>query len=212
MHVVLIDMFLLGLLLQVSLLVLIQHHVFRLETLLCVGVTLVQHLQRIGGGFGVIGNEWLAEYVGRREHFISVLPVLLLPGFPLLLELLLLVCIVEMAIDRVIAMGLPVLLVELLRLPLHLIPDAFLMVLIVDIGDNIVLLLVVLQQFLLALDWKPHLPILEVVIGHLLIVNHVVGVTDGPHLASRHLFGVGIVRFEVHDVEVLLVLERLFLP
>ena len=47
MDVVLVDLLLSGLLLQVSLLVLVQHHVFCLKTLLGIGVALVQHLECI---------------------------------------------------------------------------------------------------------------------------------------------------------------------
>lgn len=195
MDVVLGDLLMLNLLLQVSLLVLVQHHVFGLETLLCVSIALVEHLESIGWRLSVIGNERLTVYIGRRENFISILTMLLILESPLLLELLLLLRIIEMSIDGVITMRLPILFIQVLGLLLHLLFSPFLMMLIVDIGDDIVLLLVIFQQFLLAFDRQPHLPILEEVIRHLLVINHVVSIANRTHLTSWQLLRVGLVGF-----------------
>jgi hypothetical protein len=205
------ELLLFGLLLHVSLLVLVQNHVLCLETLLGIGVALVQHLECIGGRFGIISDEGLTVDIGRREHFIGILAMLLLFESPLLLELLLLLGVIEMPVDGVITMCLPVLLTQVLRLLLHLILDPLLVMLVVYVGDDIVLLLVVLQQFLLAFDRQSHLPILEEVIRHLLVIDHVVSIANWAHLASREVLLVGLVGFQVDDVEVLLVLQGLLL-
>jgi hypothetical protein len=137
--------------------------------------------------------------------------MLFLPESAFLLVVLLLLLVVEVAVDGVVVVRLPVLVVELMRLPLHLAPHLLLVVVVVNVGNDVVVLLVVLQQLLLPLHRQTQLTVLQEVLRDLLVVYHVVGVADRAEPARWQVLDVRVVRFETDDVEVLLVLEGLLL-
>jgi hypothetical protein len=137
--------------------------------------------------------------------------MLFLPESAFLLVVLLLLLVVEVAVDGVVVVRLPVLVVELMRLPLHLAPHLLLVVVVVNVRNDVVVLLVVLQQLLLPLHRQTQLTVLQEVLRDLLVVYHVVGIADRAESARWQVLDVRVVRFETDDVEVLLVLEGLLL-
>ena len=110
MHVVLDYALLLLLFLKVPPLVLVQYYIFELESLLGVGVLLIEDLELFREGLGVVGDEGLPVYVGGGEFLISVLAVLQLVLESQLVVLFLFVLVVELGVDWVVLVGPPVLL------------------------------------------------------------------------------------------------------
>lgn len=111
--------------------------------------------------------------------------------------------VVELAEHRVIVMSLPVLPECCLPLFLVLLPRSLFVVLIVDAGYNVELFGVVLDQHFLPLDWKPHLPVVEVEIGQSRVIYHIVGIPNGAQFLPIGLwFSCGLLlnRVQVDDV------------
>lgn len=88
--------------------------------------------------------------------------------------------IIQPSINRVICMRLPILFNKLACLFLNLILDLCFMVFFVNIRDDVILFLVVLQQFFLSFYWKLYIPITKEVIWYLLIVNNVICIPYRP--------------------------------
>lgn len=119
--------------------------------------------------------------------------------------------IVELAVDGVVVVGLPVFLMDGVILFLYLMVKPFLVVLLVYACDNVVLLLMGRNQFLFSLQGELHLAVFEIELWKLLIVYHVVGVPDGAELLVLLLLHLRLGRVQVHDVEVFFVLRSVFL-
>ena len=109
-------------------------------------------------------------------------------------------------------MSVPVLLGGCLSLHLHLMTHSFVVVFLVYSCYDIEIFIILSSQELLGLfHGQSHLSLLEVKIRQLLVVNHVVCVSDWPHLLLLLLGLVLVVGMQVHDVEVFLVLGCVFL-
>ena len=111
-------------------------------------------------------------------------------------------------------MCLPVLFHRFLNFILLLLFHAFFMVVVVHTSHNIVLLFVVPDQVLFPFHRNLQLPIFEVVIRQLLIIDDVVDIPDRTQLFVRGFDThetAGIPRMKVDDVVVSIVFGDLFL-
>ena len=211
MHMILLDLLLFGLLFQVSLLVLLQHDVFRLEALFSVIVLLVQPFQSFRQGLCVVSYERLAVDVGGGQLLLRVFAMLLVFLSSSPEKFLFLLLVIEFAVNWVVVVSIPIFASYLLNLFLLLAGKLALVVLFVNVGQDVKLFCVLLKQLLLPLDRKSKLFILEKVFRQLLVVYYVVGVSHRTGLSVCLLFFKGLVRFQVDNIKVFLVFDCLLL-
>lgn len=83
--------------------------------------------------------------------------------------------------------------------------------LLVDIRQDVKLLLIVSEQLFLPFNWELYLSILEVKIWHFLIINNIVGIPYRPKMPSDLLLDIWFIGFEVDNIEIFLILHRMFL-
>lgn len=131
------------LILDVSLLVLIQYNIFCLVPFLCKCVSFVEHSHCFRQRLCQIGNERFAVHIGWWQIFINMLNMFCFFQCPLLLILFFLFLIIKGSIDWIISMSLPIFFIDFSILLLRLFFYLLLIVLFIDITQDIELLFVV---------------------------------------------------------------------
>lgn len=211
MDMVFHDLLLFYLVLDVSLLVLIKHNVLCLVPFLCQCVSFIEHSHCLWQRLCQIRNERLSIHIRWWKVLIHMLDMLCLLQGSFLLILFLLFWVIKTSINGIISMGLPIFIVDFSILLFDLFFNLLLMMLLVDIRQDVKLLLIVSEQLFLPFNWELYLSILEVKIWHFLIINNIVGIPYRSKMPSDLLLDIWFIGLEVDNIEIFLILHRMFL-
>lgn len=154
MNSVLYDVFMFIFFLSISMTVFVLDYVFQLVLFLSVLLFLVQGSQCLRKWFFKIENQRLSMNIGWWVFLFNIFTVLFFLLFKHLFILFLFLYIVELSINRVIVVCLPIFLHDLIIFGLFLSSQLFLIILFVISCYNIKLFLMVINQILLSFLWN----------------------------------------------------------
>lgn len=154
MNSVLYDVFMFIFFLSISMTVFVLDDVFQLVLFLSVLLFLVQGSQCLRKWFFKIENQRLSMNIGWWVFLLNIFTMLFFLLFKHLLILFLFLCIVELSINRIIVVCLPIFLHDLIIFGLFLSSQLFLIILLIISCYNIKLFLMVINQILLSFLWN----------------------------------------------------------
>lgn len=154
MNSVLYDIFMFIIFLSISMTVFVLDYVFQLVLFLSVLLFLVQGSQCLRKWFFKIENQRLSMNIGWWVFLLNIFTMLFFLLFKHLLILFLFLCIVELSINRIIVVCLPIFLHDLIIFGLFLSSQLFLIILLIISCYNIKLFLMVINQILLSFLWN----------------------------------------------------------
>ncbi len=137
--------------------------------------------------------------------------MLFLFDFLFFLKLLFFFRIVKMTIYWIVIMGSPIFVIDLLDLLIYLFLHFLLVILFVNVIDDIEIFLVIVIQSFLPFNWKSNIPIFEVILWKLLIVNNIISVSDWTQLTQLRFRSTRVIGVEINNIETFLVLNGIFL-
>lgn len=154
MNSILYDMFMFIFFLSISMTVFVLDYVFQLVLFLSVLLFLVQGSQCLRKWFFKIENQRLSMNIGWWIFLFNIFTVLFFLVFKHLFILFLFFYIVELSINRIIVVCLPIFLHDLIIFGLFLSSQLFLIILLIISCYNIKLFLMVINQILLSFLWN----------------------------------------------------------
>lgn len=154
MNSVLYDIFMFIIFLSISMTVFVLDYVFQLVLFLSVLLFLVQGSQCLRKWFFKIENQRLSMNIGWWVFLFNIFTVLFFLVFKHLFILFLFFYIVELSINRIIVVCLPIFLHDLIIFGLFLSSQLFLIILLIISCYNIKLFLMVINQILLSFLWN----------------------------------------------------------
>lgn len=179
MHMVGQDLCLAVLVFHIPLGILIQNDVPGLISLLLILVALIKNLQGLRQWLRVIDDEWLPVDIRWWHLLCDILSMLIGFNGSIFQELLLLLLIIELAVDRIIVMSFPILLINLVSFLINFLLYLLLVILFVLSRHDIVLPLLFVQEICVSFDWELDLSLFKEIVREFLVIDDIVGVADG---------------------------------